>query len=140
MKFIKVTTKHTREQIDKIVSQMDSWSLKNLAKLYDSFKYIEFSTEKGSISMYATIPQDKIEHLFSEYIKWSIDFSFEDITKFVLFGDIPEIIGEQKSADLNALIKKFKEENLDTNTVLDKISENGIHSLTEQDKIVLRSC
>jgi hypothetical protein len=139
MKFIKVITKHTRQDIDLIVGQMDSFSMKRLFELYNSFKNIEFTTGDGYVGMYAVISEHEIEHLFSEYVKWSISFSFEDITKSILFGNCPEIEGEQKVLDFTALMKDFVEENLDTNTVLDKISEIGFHSLTEQDKRILQA-
>lgn len=136
MKFIKITVKNTEAEIDNIISEFDSISFEFIKNLYEMQKYIEFDLEDGRNVMYVEISESKASQLLSIYVKYGVDFSYEDITKFVLFGNVP-FVNEEKCEDLKALIKIFIEDNLDTDTVLDKINEMGINSISEQDKKVL---
>lgn len=137
MKFIKVITKHTPQDIKDINSKLDAHYTEMLLDLYDTFNYIRFCTEDGFLAMYAVLEETKIAQLHSEWIKWSINFVCEDITKFVLFGNVPEIYGTEEKRILNDIVREFIENNLDTDTVLDKINEMGFHNLTDKDKKVL---
>jgi len=136
MKFIKITINHTEQEVDNIISEFDSVSLDFIGELYLKQKHIEFNLEDGRGIMYAEMEESQVNKLLSIYVKYGVDFSYEDITKSVLFGNVP-FVNEEKCEDLKALIQIFIEENLDTNTVLDKISEMGIDSISEQDKKVL---
>jgi len=136
MKFIKITINHTEQEINNIISEFDSVSLDFIGELYLNQKHIEFDLEDGRGIMYAEMEESQASKLLSIYVKYGVDFSYEDITKSVLFGNVP-FVNEEKCEDLKALIQIFIEENLDTDTVLDKISEMGIDSISEQDKKVL---
>jgi len=140
MKFIKVITEHTQEEMDGLVSEFDEITFDRLLNLYNSFNYVEFYTEEGKTAMYASLNVRQIEQLFSEFIKHEVKFSFEDITKQVLFGTIPKIENEEKNNCLEAIVNMFIDENLDTDVVLDKINELGITSISERDKKVLEAC
>ena len=138
MKFIKITVNNTNEEVDAILSDFDSTSLGFVGKLYLNVKHIEFDLEDGRGMMYAEMEERQVNKLLSIYVKYGVDFSYEDITKFVLFGNIPPV-NEEKCEELKALIKLFIEDNLDTDTVLEKISEVGYHKLTECDFKVLQA-
>jgi len=137
MKFIKVITKHTVKQMETIVGKLEDSYVVELCELYNSFECIEFTTKEGFEAMYAVVDDSTIEKLFTEYLRCEINFSYEDITKFVLFGNSLEISGESKKDYLNYLTTSFIRENLNSDAVLDKISEKGISSLTEIDKKIL---
>lgn len=139
MKFIRVITKHTSEEMDKIVSSFDDITFQIMLRFYETFSHVEYVTEDGFVAMYAVIDEKSIEKLFHEYIKWDVDFSYEDITRPVLLSKlVPEIKNEQENASLKLMIETFLEDNLDVDTVLDKISEDkGLHTLTEREKRVL---
>jgi hypothetical protein len=136
MKFIKITINHTEQEVGNIISEFDSVSLNFIEELYSNQKHIEFDLEDGRGVMYAEMEENQVSKLLSIYVKYGLDFSYEDITKSVLFGNVP-FVNEEKCEELKALIKIFIEDNLDTDTVLDKISEMGIESISEQDKKVL---
>ena len=136
MKFIKIINNHTEQEVDDIISNFDSVSLNFIGELYLNQKHIEFNLEDGRGVMYAELEESQVNKLLSIYVKYGLDFSYEDITKSVLFGNVP-FVNEEKCEDLKAIIKIFIEDNLDTDTVLDKISEMGIESISEQDKKVL---
>jgi hypothetical protein len=137
MKFIKVITKHTREDVDNIVSQLSKIHKEILTNLYSNFNHVEYTSEEGFVGMYAVVDEKTIEKLFSEYVKCGIGFSFEDLTKSVLYGKVPAMPREEEDLNLLAIVNEFMEDNLDADVVLDKISESGMESLTERDKKVL---
>lgn len=139
MKFIKLTIKHNIQHMEDVVGQLDEYYITKLIDLYDSFKCVEFTTTDGLEAMYAVVDDFTINKLFKEYLNCEIDFSYEDITKSVLFGNPLEIPTEEKRECLNYLIHEFVDTHLDTDTVLDKISECGIFSLTEKDKKILET-
>ena len=138
MKFVKVTTKHTDEEIDNIIAQLDEVSFELMLSLYESFKYVEVHNEDKHSVMYAAIEERQLEKLMLHFIRQGVDFLYEDITKSVLYGYIPELENEEKASTLKTIIDVFVDENLDTDTVLDKISEIGYHKLSERDKKVLQ--
>ena len=139
MKFIKVETKHTRQDINNIVSKLENVEVEILTKLYSTFKHIEYKTKEGFVGMYAAIDDESIEKLFAEYIKSSIGFSYEDLTKSILYGNVPEMEDDNEQLNLNYIAKQFVEENLITDVVLEKILESGLESLSEFDKKVLEA-
>jgi len=139
MKFIKVITEHTQEEMDGLVSEFDEITFDRLLNLYNSFNYVEFYTEEGKTAMYASLNVRQIEQLFSEFIKHEVKFSFEDVTKQVLFGNLPVLEDEKLNKNLQGILNLFIDENLDTDIVLDKIGELGINSISERDKEVLNS-
>jgi hypothetical protein len=139
MKFIKVITAHTQEEVDSLVAEFDEITFDRIFKLYTSFNYVEFNNESGKTAMYAAIEEGQIKQLFSEFVKQEIQFSYEDITKQVLFGTIPTLENEELNNNLQSIASMFIDDNLDTNVVLDKISELGMASISERDKKVLES-
>jgi hypothetical protein len=139
MKFIKVITEHTQEEMDGLVSEFDEITFDRLLNLYNSFNYVEFYTEEGKTAMYASLYEHQIEQLFSEFIKHEVKFSYEDTTKQILFGNLPILEDEKLNKNLQGILNLFIDENLDTDVVLDKISEMGISSISERDKKILNS-
>ncbi len=137
MKFIKVVTSHTQEDIDNLIPKLDEIEYKRLFNLYSSFSYVEFNNESGYTAMYASMTDPQIKQLFSEFLKQEIKFSYEDITKEILFGNSIKLEDEQLNNNLQAIISVFIDENLDADVVLDKISEMGINAITELDRKVL---
>ena len=138
MKFVKVITKHTDEEIDNMIAQLDEVSFELMLSLYESFKYVEVHNEDKHSVMYAEIQEKQLEKLMLHFLRQGVDFSYEDITKSVLYGYVPKLEKEEDNAKLKAIIDVFVDENLDTDTVLDKISEIGLNNLTERDKKVLQ--
>lgn len=139
MKFIKIVTSHTQEEVDKLVSEFDEITFDRIFNLYNSFSYVEFNNESGKTAMYASIEEFQIKQLISEFIQNEIQFSYEDITKQVLFGTIPTLEKEELNNNLQAIANLFIDENIDADVVLDKINEMGIESISERDKKILNS-
>lgn len=139
MKFIKIITEHSQEEIDSLVCGFDEITFDRLLQLYNSFNYVEFYTEEGKTAMYAELNERQIEQLFSEFVKQEVKFSYEDITKQVLFGNLPVLEKEELNKNLQGILNLFIDENLNTDIVLDKINEMGITAISERDKKVLNS-
>ena|ERR1035437_755040 len=136
MKFIKLTTYNTEEEIDNIISEFDSMALSFMTKIYEMQKHISFDTEENITVMYAEMEDTQVNEFLSIHVKYGVKFSYEDITKSILFGNVP-VINEEKIEELKALINLFIEENLNSDIVLDKINEMGVEFISEQDKKVL---
>lgn len=139
MKFVKVTTKHTDEEIDNMIAQLDTVSFELMLSLYESFKYIEVHNEDKHSVMYAEIEEKQLEKLMLHFLRQGVDFLYEDITKSILYGEVPKLEKEEDVTKLKAIIDVFVDENLDTDVVLDKISEIGYNQLTERDIRVLQA-
>jgi 16S rRNA U1498 N3-methylase RsmE len=92
---------------------------------------------KKTVCVYAILDDKTIETLVSKYIKLGISFKYEDVSRYVLFGNVPEVDEELSQNELNDMIHYFVGENLDIDIVLDKINELGISQLTEVDKKIL---
>ncbi len=140
MKFVKISTEYTREEMDIIENNINEETTIKFKKLFRSFSYVQFLTEDKKICLYALIDDDTLNTLFSEYVKIEINFTYEDISKSILFGYMPIVKSELGTIDLNNMIDKFIDEHLNIDTVLDKISELGINNLTEKDKKILEMC
>jgi len=140
MKFVKIITKHTNAELDKILAELDNFSFETLLHLYESFQYIEIEMSNGHSVLYAGIEEKQIEKLMSEYVKNEIDFTYEDITKSILYGELPQIEKEEDSKKLLTIINQFLDENLDKDTVLEKLSEAkyDIKQLSKRDLQVLQ--
>ena len=81
MKLVKVTTKHTQDEIQNIASFADPTQLQILEKIYSKFEYVEFVDENKMVSMFCIVDDYTIKDLVKNYVNLSIDFSFEDLTK-----------------------------------------------------------
>jgi hypothetical protein len=137
MKFIKLTTNYTEQELDKINSNLEESCIKELDELYSTFQYVRFFSMKKTVCVYAILDDKTIETLVSKYIKLGISFKYEDVSRYVLFGNVPEVDEELSQNELNDMIHYFVGENLDIDIVLDKINELGISQLTEVDKKIL---
>jgi hypothetical protein len=138
MKFIKIIVNNTSEELDLIISELDSVSFDFAMKIYDTQKHVEFDLEDGRGVMYAEMEEQQVKDWLAMYVKYGVNFSYEDITRSVLFREIPPV-NEEKREQLEAMIELFIEDNLDSDTVLDKISEVGYDKLTEQDFKILQT-
>lgn len=132
MKFIKITTKHTDEQLRELMSKLSISEIDFIEKTYDKFNYVEFINEIGNKCMFASIDSSHITDLLSTYVSLSLDFIYEDLTKEALYNNIPT-----DNADVLAMLESYIDDNLDADTVLDKILELGKESLTDKDILVL---
>ena len=143
MRFIKATTKHTVQETKDIVLNFSPFERQHFYELENSFESVDFVAENGYIGLYAIVSDRVLERMLSEYIKCGISFSYEDLTKSILFGISPIVSDLLEKKHLDSLIKKFIEENLDADTVLDKINEMKLakkpYILTEYDIKVLES-
>lgn len=140
MKFIKVITKHTSEELDIILNGLDSFSFEFMLSLYESFRYVEIDLPNGHNVLFAAIEDNQIEKLMSEFVKNEIDFTYEDITKLILYGETLKIEDEEKLKTLNIIIDEFIENNLDTDFVLEKLHElKDVKYLNQRDLKVLEN-
>lgn len=144
MKLIKVTTKHTQSEIENIVSTASTVQLQILEKIYSKFEYVEFLDENEMVSMFCVIDQHTIKDLVENFINFSIDFRFEDLTKDVfLCNDIKTNFIDENGTDMtniiDELVTNFYKDNIEVNDILDKILVKGVTSINEIDRLILEN-
>lgn len=143
MKLVKVTTKHTQDEINSIVNSLNKYHIKILENLYSTFNYVEFLNENNIVSMFCIVDDDMICKLKDNYNSLSISFKFEDLTKDVLLCNKIKTDFLEHGADvgdmINDLINSFYLDNITVDDILDKISIKGVKSINDIDKIILES-
>lgn len=148
MKFIKLEIKSSSEQLDNILDNMDIISMGFMEEIYHKKPFIEFDLTNGLGIMFGAMHEQDVVRLMSIYVNYEVDFSYEDMTRSVLFGKTPKLSEQELgllevSEDANQIISDFAriflEDNLTEDIVLEKISLNGIESITPQDKFILEN-
>lgn len=137
MKFIKIVTEHTMEQLDYISNSMLDSDNDILLNIFDKYDYINFRNDIGNICTYIIIDSD-IDKLLDIYNNYNIRFTIFDISKDVLF-DLIKSDGFVYDSFINEFINNYINSNIDVDVVLDKINELGIKSLNERDNSILKS-
>ena len=143
MKLIKITTKHTQDEIDDIVNSLNKYHIEILENLYSKFNYVEFINEDNFVSMFCVVDDNIMDKLRDSYINLSIRFKFEDLTKDALLcnkikTDFLEY-GTDVSDMIDDLINSFYLDNITVDDILDKISVKGVKSINDVDKLLLES-
>lgn len=144
MKFIKIVTKYTLEQLNRIVESADPNVVSFAEGVYARFEFVRFVNKDGHVGMYAVIGESDISSLIDTYVDLDIEFSFFDLTKDVLFSTFNVCSGEQSLLStpldirISEMIDLFYAENVNVDTILDKILEMGSSSLSEKDLNVLK--
>lgn len=143
MKLIKVTTKHTQNEIDKIFNKINKYHLEILENLYSKFNYVEYINEDNYVSMFCVIDDNIMNKLRDSYINLSINFKFEDLTKDALLCNKIKTNFLEDGVDVSEmitdLINSFYLDNITVDDILDKISVKGVKSINDVDKILLES-
>ena len=144
MKLVKVTTKHTQDEIQNIASFADPTQLQILEKIYSKFEYVEFVDENKMVSMFCIVDDYTIKDLVKNYVNLSIDFSFEDLTKDAfLCNDInTNFLGDDDidmTGVINELVTNFYKNNVEVDDILDKILVKGVTSVNDVDKLILEN-
>ena len=148
MKFIRIEIKSSSEELDNILDNMDIISMGFMEEIYHKKPFIEFDLTNGLGIMFGAMHEQDVVKLMSIYVNYEVDFSYEDMTRGVLFGKMPKLSEQELDLlevpeDANQIItdfaRNFLEENLTEDIVLEKISLNGIGSITPQDKFVLEN-
>src|SRR5574343_204844 len=144
MKFIKTLTKHTLEQLNRIVESSNPDFISFAEGVYSRFEFVRFVNEDGYIGMYAVIDESDISSLIDIHVDLDVEFSFFDLTKDVLFSTFNLGVNEQSltftplETKIDEMISIFYTENVNVDTILDKIIEMGSSSLSEKDLDVLK--
>lgn len=148
MKFIKLVVKSSGEDLDAIIENMDIASMDFMEKIYHAKQFLEFELTNGLGIMFASLCEYDVVKLMSIYVNYEINFTYEDITRSVLFGKIPElstseiellVAPDNDNRHISDFAKNFIEDNLNEDIILEKIKENGIDSITPQDILVLEN-
>ena len=143
MKLIKVTTKHTQDEIDKIFNKINKCHLEILSNLYSKFNYVEYINEDNYVSMFCVIDDNIMDKLIDNYTNLSVNFKFEDFTKDVLLCNKIKTNFLEDGIDVSEmitdLINSFYLDNITVDDILDKISVKGVKSINDVDKILLES-
>ena len=148
MKFIKLEIKSSSEELDNILDNMDIISMGFMEEIYHKKPFIEFDLTNGLGIMFGAMYEQDVIRLMSIYVNYEVDFSYEDMTRSVLFGKMPKLSEQELELlkvpeDANQIIsdfaRNFLEENLTEDIVLEKIKLNGIDSITSQDRFVLEN-
>lgn len=146
MKFIKLEIKSSSEELDNILDNMDIISMGFMEDIYHKKPFVEFDLTNGLGIMFGAMHEQDVVKLMSIYVNYEVDFSYEDMTRSVLFGKIPKLndlelelleVPEDANKILADFAQNFLDENLTEDIVLEKITLNGIESITPQDKFIL---
>lgn len=132
-KFIKITTNHTKKELQSLLDSLSYREVQELKKVYYKFNFVEFQQDEF-VCMYAAIHQNYIKNLLDIYINLNISFKYEDLTKEALFNLI-----ELDTPEIDELVQNFIKQNIEVDDVLDKINELGMSSLTPIDLAVLEN-
>ena len=133
LRFIKITTSHTEFELSNMFSVVSVPEIEQIQKIYNKFDKVEY-IDNDFVCMFASIHSNYINDLINLYVKFNISFTYEDFTKKALFG-----LMKSKNKNVNKLISKFIEQNLEVDDVLDKINELGMKKLNEKDLLVLKN-
>ncbi len=134
VKFIKIATKHTKDEFSDLTAHLSRLELELLGRLYSKFLYVEYLDENELECIMAVIHTNYIGDLIQVYTESNLDFTYEDLTKDVFFSRIDT---EPFTDGMLELVNQFIDDYLDSDIVLDKINECGIKSLTTKDKQIL---
>lgn len=144
MKFYKITTTHTQNEIDRIIMSMSKTEVDSIMKLYEKIQMVEYTNERGFECMFAIIDDYFISKLDEVYQYYSIRYKKFDLTKDVIMDN--KITTRYKNQynrsvqkDISELILDFKSNWITKDDILDKIIEKGIDSLSELDLKILNS-
>lgn len=146
MKFIKILTKHINSELAEIINGCSEFEIDQIERVYFDLDYIEFVDKDGFIGMFLSTSDLNLRKLIDFYVSKSIKFSFEDCTKDVLLDRGIDVDGyklllsldKDAKSEIDSLVSRFYQDNIDVDSILDKINEKGITSLTEFDKKVLK--
>lgn len=138
MKFVHIITNHTQEEVDLIFTNFSSIGKELVEELYTKFKYNNFIDSNGKINMYAAIDSNSMEKLAKVYVENGVDFTYVDLTKQVLYGQLRSN-GFIYDSFINEFIDNFIDRNINVDIVLEKITELGKDSLNEKDLSILKN-
>jgi hypothetical protein len=142
MKFIKIETNHTKEQIDSLSASMNCVQSDKIESIYKQISYVKFVNSDGFLCVFYVIPDRLVDELVGFYTSMSINFKYEDLTRDALWRRINSSefgLTPDEYSQLDYILEKFIDDNIDMDIILDKIFEMGEDSLTEKDKLVLQS-
>jgi hypothetical protein len=144
MKFYKVTTPHTQNDINDVIMSMSSTETEYIVSLYSQISMVEYTDENGYECMFAILDDFLIDKVDNLYKKYSIKFSIVDLSKDVIFDNSFNIkyknhYGKSTQKEIQKLIKEFKLNWVTKDDILDKILEKGINSLSKIDLQILKS-
>lgn len=138
MKFIKLTTGHTLNQLNSIFDcQVEANN--NLEELQSLTKFVTFTNEFGLECMFLFGEEDIINQIFENFNILNINFFSKDITEDILKGNLPRLEDKHTDAMLRIMMNEFLDQNQTIDNILDKISESGIESLNNYDKSILEN-
>lgn len=143
MKFIKITTKKTPDELSSL--SFSSIQMDRMKGVFDGIKYVEFLNEKGLHSIFCYLSDYNLKRLSDLLIDLSIDFfSIEDLSNKVLLCESINTSylddeGSNKKEDIDKLINDFYIDNITVDDILDKITIKGVESINEIDKSILEN-
>jgi hypothetical protein len=143
MKFIKVTTKKTPDELNSL--SFSSIQIDMMKRVFDGIQYVEFLNEKGLHSIFCYLSDYNLKRLSDLLIDLSIDFfSIEDLTNKVLLCESIHTSyldddGSNIKEDIDKLINDFYIDNITVDFILDKINIKGVESINEIDKGILEN-
>jgi hypothetical protein len=143
MKFIKITTKKTPDELNSL--SFSSIQIDMMKRVFDGIQYVEFLNEKGLHSIFCYLSDYNLKRLSDLLIDLSIDFfSIEDLTNKVLLCESIHTSyldddGSNIKEDIDKLINDFYIDNITVDFILDKINIKGVESINEIDKGILEN-
>ena len=109
-KFIKITTTHSKNQLEALMFDMSNVEVETLVKTYKKFKYVEFANEVGNECMYAVIHENYIPELLEIYVSLSLNFVYEDMSEEALYSSVitdNEDVASMLEIFINTIIINF---------------------------------
>ncbi len=143
MKFIKITTKKTPDELNSL--SFSSIQIDMMKRTFDGIQYVEFLNEKGLHSIFCYLSDYNLKKLSDLLIDLSIDFfSIEDLSSKVLLCEsfntsYLDDDGSDRKEDIDKLVNDFYISNITVDYILDKINIKGVESINEIDRIILEN-
>jgi len=133
MKFIKIKTQYTPEQLELIFSNLSEELQDNIEELFYSFRYIEYKNKNNNQHMFMFGEEDKVQELMDLFKNLNLNFISSNITEDILSGNLPRLEDKHTDAMLRILMSEFLEQNQTLDNILDKISDKGMENLNNYD-------
>ncbi len=144
MKFYKVTTPHTQEEIDSVIMSMSQAEVDYVVSLYGKISMVEYTDEMGHECMFCILDELLSSKINELYQKYSLRFNLTDLTKDIIFDNKIKLnyrnyTKKSVKNEIIDLINEFKLNWVTKDDILDKILEKGMNSLTKIDLQILNS-
>ena len=159
MKFLKLNSKLTQDQIEKIMDSFTKEESRDIRFLYMGLPHVNFIDEDGIVGMYVVVNnldldedfKTSFDKLVEIYKDKGIDFSVQNVSDLILSGksDLIDIDYKTVYGDIGVttiedemieMMDDFYKSNVTIDHILDKMNESGkgMKAVSEFDMTILK--